>query len=523
MNLISLDDLDAPITKLGCDVCIVGAGAAGLYLAHKLERMGLSVVLLEAGPRVCVDGSAIGIEASFTTDTYHGAMEGRAFGLGGTTSRWGGLLVPYRNQDLRSDNDLHTPAWRHILAVVRKYSASVADSLGLEIDPAAPVSTVPGAPAIEQAIEKTGLMLAASTWLPFRHRHFAFLGSNSRGGKNAATVYLGAVASDWQVAEVPSDKARLRSVGAIDGKGRQLVVSAHAFVIAAGAIESSRILQEINLANGGCVICPGAAIGRYLSDHLSCRIAEVASTDRIQAINTFGPRFMRDLMRTFRIIERTQSADQPRYFAHFLFDNHNPGFHLVRRCLQGLQARRIPRITFGDVLAGTSGLACLAYSRWIRSRLYIPSGTRTFLQLDMEQWPSHDNAVLLGDETDRFGRPTAVVNWRITDCDLASLEKTSSRFLSLWADQSAGPLRLTALRDQEVGLKPHDAYHPVGTCRLGEDREAVVDPGLLVHGTENLFVLSTAIFPSAGTANPTFSMLCFAEALGDRLHKEAIA
>ena len=55
---------------------------------------------------------------------------------------------------------------------------------------------------------------------------------------------------------------------------------------------------------------------------------------------------------------------------------------------------------------------------------------------------------------------------------------------------------------------------------MGRDAGAVVDPELRVHGTANLWVVSTAVFPTAGTANPTFSMLCLAAALADRLARE---
>ena len=56
---------------------------------------------------------------------------------------------------------------------------------------------------------------------------------------------------------------------------------------------------------------------------------------------------------------------------------------------------------------------------------------------------------------------------------------------------------------------------------MGEDSESVVSPDLKVHGTSNVSVLSTAVFPSAGSANPTFGMLCFAERLAETLSAEA--
>ena len=93
----------------------------------------------------------------------------------------------------------------------------------------------------------------------------------------------------------------------------------------------------------------------------------------------------------------------------------------------------------------------------------------------------------------------------------------------MWPNSDTRLPILDAISDICTGQKPHDAYHPVGTCRLGEDRESVVSPDLKVHGTSNVFLLSTAVFPSAGSANPTFSMLCFAERLSDLLCSEVKA
>ena len=52
---------------------------------------------------------------------------------------------------------------------------------------------------------------------------------------------------------------------------------------------------------------------------------------------------------------------------------------------------------------------------------------------------------------------------------------------------------------------------------MGIDGNSVVDHELSVRGLKNLSVVSTAVLPSAGTANPTFTMLCLAEALVARL------
>jgi len=60
----------------------------------------------------------------------------------------------------------------------------------------------------------------------------------------------------------------------------------------------------------------------------------------------------------------------------------------------------------------------------------------------------------------------------------------------------------------------YDIYHPAGTTRMSADPMlGVVDENLLIHGTSNAFVAGSAVFPSIGSSNPTFTAM----ALGLRL------
>ena len=127
------------------------------------------------------------------------------------------------------------------------------------------------------------------------------------------------------------------------------------------------------------------------------------------------------------------------------------------------------------------------------------------------------NAVSLTDKIDRYGRPVVTINWQVNDIDYANIQQTSTRILNKWPGTRGGMPDLMPMVTDGNGSKPHDAYHPVGICRLGIDKGAVVDTDLRVQGTDNLWVLSTGVLPSAGTANPTFTMLCLGDELADRL------
>src|SRR4051794_32374378 len=65
-TVTDLARIQTATTAVRCDVCIVGAGAAGLYLARGLADAGMDVVVVEAGGAACGTGQEVGIEAEFT-------------------------------------------------------------------------------------------------------------------------------------------------------------------------------------------------------------------------------------------------------------------------------------------------------------------------------------------------------------------------------------------------------------------------------------------------------------------------
>jgi choline dehydrogenase-like flavoprotein len=63
-----------------------------------------------------------------------------------------------------------------------------------------------------------------------------------------------------------------------------------------------------------------------------------------------------------------------------------------------------------------------------------------------------------------------------------------------------------------------DASHQLGTTRMAaRPEEGVVDQSCRVFSVDNLFVAGSSVFPSAGNANPTFTVLALARRLARHL------
>lgn len=498
------------------DFCVVGGGAAGIYLATELSRNGRDVVLLEAGPRQCVDAETIGLDALFDGPDYPGATAGRFFGMGGSTSRWGGQLVPHSHHDVRQDQG-SAAVWAGIVNAVSIHGSAVLKRLhyahGADFSVAAP----PLAGAATEVLRRCGLEVQHALVMPFRHKNFVDLLPSGTSGSKSPRTFFNAVVSSWRVEPGAAGVARVTRLAASAPNGHRLDVTARRFVLAAGTIESARMMLELNESGNGRVLAAQSAVGCYLADHLSVSVADVMHEDTPAAVGLFAPRFFGPWMRSHRLLEAGSPPGSPRAFAHFIFSMESPGFELAREVLGALQGRRLPSLSVNQVLGGSWDLLRLAYHRYARSALYVPAGTPVHLQLDMEQKPVRSNRIRLADERDSYGRRKASIRWCVSDEDMDAVACTAQRLVSKWRRGGSALPELVPRLVGDGGTKPHDAYHPVGTCRMGEDGQAVVDRDLRVHGVENLWLTSTGVLPSAGTANPTFTMLCLTHKLAAHL------
>jgi choline dehydrogenase-like flavoprotein len=142
-----------------------------------------------------------------------------------------------------------------------------------------------------------------------------------------------------------------------------------------------------------------------------------------------------------------------------------------------------------------------------------------------EQEPDPESRILLSAERDALGMPQAVIEWRVNDLPrrtilehLRAVEREFDRLGLAGLDTS----KFQGLREQAGWINHmHDAYHHMGTTRMSDDpSQGVVDRHCRVHGVRNLYIGSSAVFPTSGHSNPTLTLIALVLRIADQIKNE---
>ena len=133
--------------------------------------------------------------------------------------------------------------------------------------------------------------------------------------------------------------------------------------------------------------------------------------------------------------------------------------------------------------------------------------------LNLEQRPYLWNRIELSSRCDRFGNslPRLVLHW--TAEEQALLERLRKLLEGWFRRGHLGRLCITG------GHRPDlSAHHHAGTTRMAlHPQDGVVDPHGHAFGLENLYMVGASVFPTAGFANPTLTIVALALRLADHI------
>lgn len=463
-------------SALKTDVCIAGAGPAGIALALTLAELGVSSVLLEAGPP--------GTPVAGDDDPYRGLRTGLRYPLagsrlrcfGGTSRHWGGWCKPLDDIDFDRRDGASLPSWPITPAELAPHYAAALRWCEIpsgNFDAKASVAN-PSADLLD--LGPAG----------FSNRLFRFSPptrfDQAYGDAIAASPSVRCICNA-ALNQLEFSGDNIRKALARGPEGRELSIAAERFVLATGGIEVARFLLHMKEEYDAPYAAESDLIGSGFMDHFGFHpgYLEAAASIKyfrheqddlpIMPVITAAEDLQRDQDLPSICLMATPDAPEtdlpPAYFA-------NPGI-------------------LGSVAGETQ---------------------RYRLQLICEPTAHRESRVTLANKRDAYGMRRLALNWQIRTEDFEDVERFLLDFERAVGMQGAGRVQRSRRFIEEYRVNLSVGMHHMGTTRMSDNpRFGVVDPDCRVYGSANLYVASSSVFPRVGYSNPTLAILAFVDRL----------
>jgi choline dehydrogenase-like flavoprotein len=508
---------------MGCDVCIVGTGAAGLAIAVELLDTGLNVVLLESGGLEFESSTQDLYNAEISGLPYPGTITGRFRVCGGSTTRWAGQVLPLMPHDFDRREWVRFSGWPISFNDLRPYYERASkflliDSMNFDSDLFEYLRARP------PAFDTSQLWYHFSKWSPEPNirRHYLPRIRHSQSCTMLLHANLKHIILDESL-------SRVRSVEVFSLEGRRATVQARAVVLCVGGIETARLLLANNSQQPNGIGNDFDLVGRFFQDHPKAQIGRLTGLDARKAQQWFNSFHKRGQKYTVRCSATPKWQREQRAL------NISMSLEFVdrRSMLQDLKglylALRHGRFEKTDmhgllrVAAHPIAAASPVWHFFVRGRSFLPEAEMR-IGVFCEQEPDPESRILLSQSSDALGMPRANVRWKFTNLTIHTIRLFAQLLCRQFKEAGIGAIELSReLRQPEMPWTDYiaDAYHHMGTTRMHDSpRQGVVNRDCRLHAVSNFYIGSSAVFPTGGHSNPTFTIIALSMRIADRLKRE---
>lgn len=490
-------------TKLKGQVVVIGSGIAGAEIATYLARHGRDVILIESGRKQFDPAIQKLNDVIFTgkrhrelnpNSYYHQYLPPELRGVsrvrqfGGTSNVWTGKWKYLQPSDFEPRDWIPNSGWPIDFTDVLEHYRSAAKDYGfgdLEAEAMRPEIV-----KFRAKIAENGLKMSSFYWEETPTRTAIRFGDEMRRSDNMKVI-LGITATELKL---DASCQRVTEVVCRSLEGKELIVEGETVILATGAFESARLLlaSDSQLPNG--IGNQYDLVGRFYTDHPKHHTG-ILKPDSL----------------TKESAKELQYAPKPRFCVCFaLDDGTQEKYKLLEHVLYIKPIYETTRDRLWRLLKGRSP---------VRDENGVIAAYR--VKFVTEQVPQKSSCLKLARELDALGQRKLEVDWNFTEQDRYSIAKTLELLTYRFAQAKLGKF--------EFGDKPPklenmtDAAHQMGTTRMGNSpQEGVVDTDCRVFGTENLYVASSAVFPTGPSYSPTFTILALARRLGQHLLQKTL-
>lgn len=535
IDLRTIDDL----TSFQSDLCIIGAGAAGISIALEFLAKPYNVILLESGgtrsdpmTQSLYDGKNVGL-------SYDRLDEARSRYFGGSTNCWGGHCRPLDLLDFEKREGIPNSGWPFGKEELHRYyerSHSVLKLGPFEYDEG----------KWSQQMAKDGLFLfpldrncltnVISQLSPPAKFGDIYQAPLSAAGNIKVMLYSNATEIYTNDTATAVTGVQVRTLS-----GKSFSISAKIVVLAAGGVENARLLllsnktQKVGLGNGRDLV------GRYFMDHPRIRSGLVRLNaqqryrrlyDATMVLSHAGyfsgaARISAHLAPTSECQRKLLIPNSRTYLAARYMNSMSNAYLALRAISRQVKGRTRFGYPFRDMARAilraapaVAGNAHKAIIGVLDVRLNPGFVKRDFeLETVLEPIPNYDSRITLSLALDRLGLNQVEVDWRLTETD--RLHFSTLRKLLATEMSRQGVFQFTGEPVDLAEIWPKNivgCWHHMGTTRMdGDPAKGVVDSNCRVHGISNLFIAGSSVFPTVGSDMPTITIVALALRLADQL------
>ncbi|WP_265502892.1 FAD-dependent oxidoreductase [Paracoccus beibuensis] len=471
-------------------VCIIGAGAAGITLALRLARSGLSVALLEGGD----------LEMTERSQTlYEGASEGyaeldisRLRYFGGTTNHWTGYCRRPGPSDFAIRPWLPETGWPIKVESVDPYLEEAARivEVASQFDVASWTNRLETNPLNITSADLQQEVSLVGPPVRFGEKYRSEIEATPE-----ITCLTGANVVEIE-ANASGDRVSAVRVRSYDGKEFQ--ITADYVVLACGGIENARLLLNSDSRIPGGLGNSSGTVGCFFADHAIVRAGQAFISPAASGI------FQRPVWTT---------EDGNTLVPHLIATPEAAATAGVGRCALRANRRNPGQRSFTDRL-------------FSKVSDYLPFGDDAEpeeyeLLAFAEPIPNINNRMTLSDERDAMGMRKINLIYQPHELEMQAVEHVVKLFGAALGAAGIGRAQIDTAPFEERFFDW--GYHHYGTTRMSADHTSgVVDADLKVHGLDNLYIAGTSVYPNGGIMTPTMTLVALTLRLGDTLEKRML-
>ena len=523
--------------RISTDLCIVGAGAAGISIALQFIGSPVKLTLLEGGgmkpdpaTQSLYAGEVVGIPS-------HRPDISRSRFLGGSTNCWGGWCRPLDELDMENRPWIPNSGWPIDRRELHPYYGKTHELLKLGAFEYGERYW-----AAELAKDSVGFLPLSSKRL---HNIICQLSPPARFGElygsalkaaSNVSLYLHANVTKLET-DCTGNSVEAIKVASLDGA--RFIIVPKFVVLCAGGIENARLLLVSNSVRQAGIGNEHDVVGRYFMDHPSTRMTKVrlANQNRHRVLYDNSLALRRMSTRPLNIaahLAPSESAQREAllpnsrtYLVAQYFQSMSKSYSALKQIRQTLGNRRKFGVPLSEVIKEVkNGLPFLLrqapqLALAVLDNRYNPAFVpRTFrIETIIEPVPNAESRITLSSTLDRLGTPIVKIDWRLTDLDREHFSKVHHLVTSELEREG-----LIAILDEERHIETEwpasveGCWHHMGTTRMhANPRQGVVDSNCRVHGMSNLFMAGSSVFPTVGSDTPTITIVALALRLAKHL------